>query len=192
MAGPPDFRSLPASGWRPADPALGAAPKDGDFARLLEAASAPAAHRMKEPPEIEGWGSTRARRRVPYGSPGMLREHADADAAASGDRPTDPMDIPGEGIPQAVRGTAAGDRSGAGSTPPRLPALVRGWSDRPLRDRIVAVLFGLAGLWVLLGVIDAAARSGGEDLGVLAVLALVAFFVLRGWLRSRRSRTGSR
>ena len=190
MAGPPDPRSLPASTWRPDDPALGAAPKDGDFARLLEAASAPAAHRMRVPPEVEGWGATRTPRRVPYGPPGMLREHAGTPVPRG--RLPEPMDVPGEGLPQASFGTAARNGPGAGVAPPRLPALVRGWSGRPLRDRIVAVLFALAGLWVLFGIIDAAARSGGEDLGVLAVLALVTFFVLRGWLRSRRSPTDSR
>ena len=198
MAGPPDHRALPASSRRPGDPSLGAAPKDGDFARLLEAASAPDAHRMAVPPEVEGWGATRPRRGTPYGPPGMVRDLA-ADAAARQPLQETPASTQ---APAAVRDADRADGSGAApasggrrppfATLPRLPLGVAGGAGRPRRDRVVPVLFALAGLWILLGVIDTAARSGGQDLGVLFVLAVVAFFVVRGWIRSRRPPTGPR
>jgi hypothetical protein len=155
MAGPPTPRALPTSTWRPDDPALGAAPQDGDFARLLEAASSPGAHRMPVPPEIEGGGPTSPRRRVPYGPPGMVRDHA------------------GDVLPPVAAGA-------------------RRWAERPLRERIVSALFVLAGLWIVLSVIDAASHSSGDEAGALVVLAVVAFFVLRSWMRSRRRRSDAR
>ncbi len=179
MARPPDLRALPGSTWRPNDPALGAAPADGDFARLLEAASAPAAHRMQVPPEIEGWGPTRPARRVPYGPPGMVRDLStsaarDGHGAATGAKPR-----------AGAQPAGPPDLVGALS---RLSAGVRGWSDRPPRERIVLVAFALVALWVLLGLVDAAVRSATDDPGLLIVLGVVAFFVLRGWFGSRRRR----
>jgi membrane protein implicated in regulation of membrane protease activity len=50
---------------------------------------------------------------------------------------------------------------------------------------VVAVLFGLAALWILMSVFTAAMASP-DDVGVLIVLAVIAFFVLRNWTRSRR------
>jgi hypothetical protein len=199
MAGPPDHRALPTSTWRPHDPALGGAPRDGDFARLLEAASAPRAHRMKVDPEVEALGlGTRRRARAPYGSPKMNWGRAlplpgrpgggggggageDADGAARLDTTAD-----------SGNQTAADDAAfGAGASRPARPG-ARPWSGRRLRDRVVAILFALAGLWILLNVLDAATHRGAEDLGPLVVLAVVAFFVLRGWLRARRPPTDSR
>lgn len=195
MAGPPDHRALPASTWRPHDPALGGAPRDGDFSRLLEAASSPRAHRMRVDPEVEALGSdTRRRPRTPYGSPGMNRGRAlpvpgrPADGAADDASGAARLDTPsGMGDP-----TAADDATfGAGTSRPAR-AGTRPWSGRRLRDRVFAILFALAGLWILLNVLDSATHRSSEDLGPLVVLAVVAFFVLRGWLRGRRSRTDSR
>ncbi len=174
MAGPPDHRAVPASTWRPSDPALGDAPRDGDFARLLEAASAPPAHRMRVDPEIDALGATRARRRVPYGSPGMVRDHA----------PPRPGGPPAPGVVDGASPPDA-DAFGAGARrPSRDDARPR--AGRRLRDRVVAVLFAIAGLWILFNVLDAATRPRGDDVGVLIVLAVVAFLVLRAWLRPRR------
>jgi hypothetical protein len=197
MAGPPDHRALPTSTWRPHDPALGGAPRDGDFARLLEAASAPRAHRMKVDPEVEALGSVRrTRARAPYGSPGMNWGRAlplpgragggtGAEADTGGATRLDTEAAPGNQ-------TAADDATfGAGASRPARRG-TRPWSGRPLRDRVVAILFAIGGLWILLNVLDAATHRGAEDLGPLFVLAVVAFFVLRGWLRKRRPPTDSR
>jgi hypothetical protein len=185
VAAPNAPRAIPGATWRPNDPALGAAPADGDFARLLEAASSPAAHRMRVPPEIEGWGPTRPGRRVPYGPPGMVRDLATTAArggheAASGPRP---------GAGAVSEGSHGGPPDLVGALS-RLSAGVRRWSERPPRERLVLIFIALVALWMLLGVIDAAARSLADDPGLLIVLGVVAFFVLRGWIGSRRRRPG--
>ena len=174
MAGPPDHRAIPGSTWRPHDPANGGAPRAGDFAKLLEAARAPRAHRMQVDPELEAWGSTRARGRgrAPYGPPGMVRDTAPARRPSPAAEPASAQSRDdaafGAGAPAPVRRAA------------------RAWSERPLRDRVVMVLFGLAAVSILLNVLEAASRSGGADLGVLLVLGVVAFLVLRSRLRARR------
>jgi hypothetical protein len=197
MAGPPDHRALPTSTWRPHDPALGGAPRDGDFARLLEAASAPRAHRMKVDPEVEALGSgTRRRPRAPYGSPGMNWGRALPLPGQSGSGTGEDTGTDGATRLDTAAGTgnqtAADDATfGAGTSRPPRPG-VRPWSGRPLRDRVVAILFALAGLWILLNLLDAVTHRGAEDLGPLFVLAVVAFFVLRGWLRGRRPPSDAR
>ncbi len=183
----PDFpRALPGATWRPNDPALGAAPADGDFARLLEAASSPAAHRMRVPPEVEGWGPTRSGRRVPYGPPRMVRELATSAARGGHEAAAGPR--PGSGA--GTDATRGGPPDLAGALSSGLRAGVRRWSERPPRERLVLIFIALVALWMLLGVIDAAARSLADDPGLLIVLGVVAFFVLRGWLGSRRRRPG--
>jgi hypothetical protein len=182
MAGPPDHRGTPAPTWRPRDPALGDSPRDGDFARLLEAASAPRAHRMRVDPEIEAFGPTRPRRRAPYGPPGMNWGRVPTPGASM----PPGADEPGADSAARLPG-ASPDAGGFGAGAPRpARADARPRPGRALRDRVVAVLFAIAGLWILMNVLDAATHSGGGDLGVLLVLAVVAFFVLRAWLRPRR------
>ncbi len=210
---------------------LGGAPRDGDFARLLEAASAPSAHRMRvdETLGLEDADSRAARAGRFTGSPTA--------PATMGQRPQDPRF--GGGPPAADDGPASGAARASGDTdtagfghgsgtahadpqpaaaraaapygppgmaegrtravPPRaaspgaLPdpsAAVAGavaiWSSRPLKDRIVLVLFGVAALWILLSILSAATHDLGDATGLLVVGAVVAFLVLRN--RSRRPR----
>jgi hypothetical protein len=179
---------------------LGGAPRDGDFARLLEAASAPAAHRMRIDPAtlgLEDAASRAARAGRFTGTPpveaatsqppeDMGRPERAASSAAS--RPAAaPYGPPGmaEGRTRALppRGASPG-----GTTEPALAlaAAVTGWGRRPLKDRVIAVLFGLAGLWILVSILSAAARDFGDATGLLFVIAVIAFMVLRG--RARRQR----
>jgi hypothetical protein len=119
---------------------------------------------------------------------------------ASPARPPERTDAAAPTAPQGGAGSDAWGRAGAvgrapdaGQAPGAGATALRGrWAERPLRDRVVQVLFALAGLWILLNVLDAVTHRGAEDLGPLVVLAVVAFFVLRGWLRGRRPPSGAR
>jgi hypothetical protein len=156
---------------------LGGAPRDGDFARLLEAASAPSAHRMRvdETPGLEDADSRAARAgrfsgsppapanpAAPYGPPGMAEGRI---------RTVPPHATSPDGMPDPSAAVAGAVSAG---------------SRRPLKDRIVAVLFGVAALWLLLTILSAAAHDVGDATGLLVVGAIVAFLVLRN--RSRRQR----
>ena len=82
--------------------------------------------------------------------------------------------------PRAAAPGALPDPSGA------MAGAVSAWSRRPLKDRIVVVLFGVAALWLVLSILSAAAHDFGDAAGLLVVGAVVAFLVLRN--RSRRPR----
>jgi phosphopantothenoylcysteine decarboxylase/phosphopantothenate--cysteine ligase len=88
MAARDPSRASPVAGL-PSTPDLGGAPRDGDFARLLEAASSPAAHRMHVDASIAavadaGRRGTAAPGRAPHGPPGMNRDHGPARTTAVG------------------------------------------------------------------------------------------------------------
>jgi hypothetical protein len=174
---------------------LGSEPRNGDFAALLEVASRPAAHRMAGDPTLAAMAvpdtiGPAASWRVPQPpAPPMVSGgwgnsaggHADAapsepavgpPAAASDARP--PWGPPGmaEGRTRAPRRSA-----GTAVRPP--------WADRPLRDKLVPIAFGIAGVWMLMVVLAGFLQSPGEGIGGLLVLAAVVFIVLRGLKRSR-------
>jgi hypothetical protein len=210
---------------------LGGAPRDGDFARLLEAASAPSAHRMRvdetlgledadsraaragrftgSPPAAARMGQRPQDPRFGGGPPATDEDPASVGARASGHvgasgfghgsapelhnaapsaaRPAAPYGPPGmaEGRTRAEPPRAASP----GGMPDPLAAVagaVTGWSRRPLKDRIVIVLFGVAALWLLLSILSAAAHDVGNAAGLLLVGAVVAFLALRN--RARRKR----
>ncbi|RPH45008.1 MAG: hypothetical protein EHM87_08100 [Burkholderiales bacterium] len=174
---------------------LGGAPRDGDFARLLEAASAPAAHRMKVDPSafgVEDATSRAARAGRFTGAPPARDAGArgtwsddDGDAPPAPARPAAPYGPPGMAEGRTRAAPARGSPSGGNAGPVQSPAgLVAGWARRPLKDRIIIVLFGIAGLWILVSILATAARDHGDATGLILVIAVVVFFVLRG--RSRR------
>ncbi|MEI7446472.1 MAG: hypothetical protein WCK28_16410 [Burkholderiales bacterium] len=57
--------------------------------------------------------------------------------------------------------------------------LFAAWRSRPPKDRWVILLFSLGGLWILASIVDAAFEGADGGTGVLAVLAIVAFLLLR-------------
>jgi hypothetical protein len=210
---------------------LGGAPRDGDFARLLEAASAPSAHRMRvdetlgledadsraaragrftgSPPAATAMGARPRDPRFGGGPPATDEGHATVGAGPSGHADTtgfghgsapahheaEPA-VARTAAPYGPPGMAEGRTRGVPSRaapPARTPdpsaavaGAVAAWSRRPLKDRIVVVLFGVAALWILLSIVSTAAHDFGDATGLLVVGAVVAFLVLRN--RSRRQR----
>jgi hypothetical protein len=183
---------------------LGGAPRDGDFARLLEAASAPSAHRMRvdetlgledadsraaragrftrAPPSVATTGQPLQDPRFGGGPP-----PADEGPASAGARPAAPYGPPGmaEGRTRAVPPRAASP-NGMPEPSAAVAGAVAAWSRRPLKDRIVIVLFGVAALWLVLSILSAAAHDLGDATGLVVVGAVVAFLVLRNRSRKRR------
>jgi hypothetical protein len=157
----------------------GAGPRDGDFARLLEAASSPAAHRMQVDDALRevgvvARGAGGARRRAPFGPPGMIRDTTrSADHGAAGHAEA----------AQAASGHVASGRVGA----PPSPRAAAAGTDRParrLRDRVVSIAFALAAFWIVLSVASSLLHSPGDDLGALLLLGVAAFIVMRAWSRA--------
>jgi hypothetical protein len=195
--------------------ALGGTPADGDFARLLEAASAPAAHRLGIDPSLADGMLLAPRRGLRRsggptgadGAPPRIRSlGSPSERAANGDAPgragpvpppaalgrgTAPADATRPGAAVALPADAVpaspADRVGRAADPVRRAVAV--WSSRPLRDRLVGLAFALVALWIVLTVVTAALAEPGDATGALIVIALSAFFVLRGL---RRNRTPSR
>jgi hypothetical protein len=210
---------------------LGGAPRDGDFARLLEAASVPSAHRMRvdetlgledadsraaragrftgSPPAAATMGQRPQDPRFGGGPPAFEEGAASVAARASSDADTTGFghgagpahhgDEPAATRPAAPYGPPGMAEGRTRAVPPRtaspggmpdpsaaVAGAVAAWSRRPLKDRIVTVLFGVAALWILLSILSAAADGLGDATGLVVVGAVVAFLVLRN--RSRRQR----
>lgn len=187
-----------AISWHPGSPTLGGAPRDGDFARLLEAASSPAAHRMD--PEAVAAAFTgesvvrRATGTAPYGPPGMVRPLAEREHGAQSDDAAAPAADGFGHRPQATRFGGAPDPSRAAEAAAQAARTVATrWSQRPMRDRVVFGLFALAALFILGSIVSNLLESSADgDLGALLVLALIAFFVLRGFAaRARKPPAGT-
>ncbi|MFM1988179.1 MAG: hypothetical protein RJA99_1136 [Pseudomonadota bacterium] len=214
MAGP--SHPVPTAGL-PDSTALGRAPRDGDFARLLEAASAPAAHRLQAAAAEAG----RAARATRFGgAPPQQADgpppHEDTPAAAPGagatrfgGRPPAPIGPPGmaagrteplepaEQPPSAADApTAAAGPAMPSAGPADLAALagraLGAWSGRPPKDRLVIALLAIGAAWMLLTIVATALTRSADEVGTLVVLALVAYFVLGGWRRGRRKRDADR
>jgi hypothetical protein len=177
MAGGALYDRLPGPGARL--PASGDAPPDGDFARLLVAASQPSAHRMSVDPTLAAMVTPDTRiygtsRRPVWASPARPPERTDAAA------PTAPQG--GAGSDAWGRAGAVGRAPDAGQAPGAGATALRGrWAERPLRDRVVQVLFALAAVWIVGGLVSAMLESPGDALGGLLVLGAAAFIALRAW-----------
>jgi hypothetical protein len=170
---------------------LGAEPRDGDFARLLEAASEPAAHNLRVPAEVNRFTGRIAAGRAAAAGPATGRTDSAFGHAGAGRHPTGaPGEVTRSGgtagpRPPASPGeVAAADDRSSGLPAPVGDALAQ-WSRRSPRDRVVAMIFAFAVLWIVVAVVAGLFQADAPDLGPLFVLAVVAFFVLRNRFRSR-------
>ena len=187
--GIPLLRREPGAGIGPAAP--GDAPADGDFARLLEAASRPSAHRLGIDPALSGVGDGRVAVRsgpwrdraapaVDAAAPGIDQDAGDAvprPAAAQPSVPGGTRDGPG------VFGMPARSPGPARPSAARSPGLFAG---RSLRERLVGIAVVIAVVWTLAVMLGRAMDAPDDTFGLLIVLGFVAFLVLRGRLRRRR------
>jgi hypothetical protein len=196
----PLLRRDPGAGGGPAT--LGEAPADGDFVRLLEAASRPSAHRLgidraASPADPEAIATRGGR---PPGADARPADARSADPVPAPSAPPAPPDTAwgrtATGSTQADAGarlpapTAADAPDGSTGRPPSPlsaghPAPPRP-AGRSLRDRLVGVALAIAVLWTLAVALGRAMDAPDDAFGMLVVLGVVAFLVLRGRLRRRR------
>ena len=170
-----DPRLVAGMPWTPGSPQLGGAPPDGDFARLLEAASAPSAHRMTLHPELAALGAGEPRRALrdalarpaPIRGAAPLPHRAEASAAAPA-RVGPPTQDPAAAAGAVALGIAAR------------------WWRRPLRDRVIGLVALLGMLWIAAQILEAVLAGPGDQLGALVVIAVIAFIMLRGAFTRRR------
>jgi hypothetical protein len=147
---------------------MGGAPRDGDFARLLQAASQPAAHRLHAGADSMVTSRTAdPARRLPL-APEAMRPEAEA-----------PRMTPGSMLEQPVAPPAAVRRDITAS-------LLGRWLAMPMRDRVITGLFTLGGIAFVLNILRSAMESADDGFGVLLIFGVIVFFILSA--RSRKSR----
>jgi hypothetical protein len=180
---------------------LGGAPRDGDFARLLQAASQPAAHRlhrtMQALPEIVS---------TPHATREALRAPSDPTVR---DRPALIDGLFGQ---SAQTGTAQGASGGHAMVPTvsrtevahadaamqagtnALQAgssMLQRWSRKPPKDRAVSALFFFAAVWIGLAILGQLATQFEDHAGVLILLAIGAFMFFGRRARRAQQTSGS-
>lgn len=146
----------------------GDAPRDGDFAKLLEQASRPSAHRMLVDP-VASPGNVASRWRRGSNDP-------NGRVAATGEAQADELPT-GFGRADAPRGPPGMAEGRTRAPAPR--AAGGGWSR---------IVFALIALWVVVAFVGALLESPGDNLGALLMLGVIAWFA---WSRVRRRPPGS-
>lgn len=194
---------------------LGGAPHDGDFARLLQAASQPAAHRLHRTvqtlPEIEPTaGSARGTMRAHPGTgardSNTLTDGVFGHASASGhsDAGTHAMVPTGASRPVVLRAeeavmepagtqptvTDASLQAGASALQAGSGMLQR-WSRKPPKDRAVSALFFVAALWIGLAILGQLVTQFEDHAGLLILLGIGAFLFFGRRARRAQTHTGS-
>ena len=142
---------------------LGGAPRNGDFAQLLERASQPDAHRMHA--QVAPAAPERA-----------------LDARSQPVRDAQIAVRPAQPVPQP---TTALDLSAVGD---RASSVLKRWSAKPPRERIVTGLIAIGIGWFVINLLSSLVSGADDHLGLLAVAALFIFFVLRQRAGRRSSR----
>jgi hypothetical protein len=206
--------SLPVGGAIPDTTQLGGAPRDGDFARLLDAASQPAAHRLHRTlqnlPQAHGSlvatgraGASAQNTAFGHGSSmghGASVEHGHGAgqgagasqggliAAPSTLRTAEHHSTQGASGAQTDDATALALQAGASTLAAGTTAIKR-WSDKPPRDRFISALFVLAALWIGISIFGQLINQFDEHAGLLIVLAIGAFIFFSRRSQRRRTQT---
>ena len=181
---------------------LGGAPRDGDFARLLQAASQPAAHRlhrtMQALPEIvSAPPAAQDSLRAPPDSPmrdrsalidGLFRPSTQPVAVqgASGGHGMVQATPSRPDLPRADATLQAGTNAlQAGSS------MLQRWSRKPPKDRAVSALFFFAAVWIGLAILGQLATQFEDHAGLLILLAIGAFMFFGRRARRAQQTPGS-
>jgi hypothetical protein len=181
--------SLPVGGAIPDTTQLGGAPRDGDFARLLDAASQPAAHRLHRTLQNlpQAHGSL-----VATGRAGTSAQNTGFGHGASVEHGHGAGQ--GAGASQGASGAQTDDatalalQAGASTLAAGTTAIKR-WSDKPPRDRFISALFVLAALWIGISIFGQLINQFDEHAGLLIVLAIGAFIFFSRRSQRRRTQT---
>ena len=168
---------------------LGGAPRDGDFARLLQAASQPAAHRlhrtMQALPEIVS---------TPHATREALRAPSDPTVR---DRPALIDGLFGQsaqtGTAQGASEVAHADAAMQAGTNALQAgsSMLQRWSRKPPKDRAVSALFFFAAVWIGLAILGQLATQFEDHAGVLILLAIGAFMFFGRRARRAQQTSGS-
>lgn len=170
--------SMPVAGAMPDTTQLGGAPRDGDFARLLDAASQPSAHRLHR--------SLTTSLPAPRQAITMLEPLADGTHTARR----------GTSAPMAVHEPSAPPSERTGSPLPGSAAplelgatALKRWSQKSPRDRFVSALFVLAAIWIGMAILGQLMSQFEDHAGLLIILGIGAFLYFTGRARRRGQRS---